>query len=86
MSFQGERFEMAANGAKGTALGGQSYRQTIKRYFNLITNFRGIKWVFTHTAVKVRMSRAPECRPVKKLFTSNSQSANHEIISPDSRL
>jgi hypothetical protein len=43
MSFQGERFEMAANGAKGAVPGRQYHRQTIKRYFNLITSFRGIE-------------------------------------------
>jgi hypothetical protein len=43
MSFQGERFEMAANGVKGAVPGRQSHRQTIKHYFNLITSFRGIE-------------------------------------------
>ena len=43
LSFQGERFEMAANGIQRAVPGRQSHRQTIKRYFNLITSFRGIK-------------------------------------------
>jgi hypothetical protein len=86
MSFQGERFEMAANGVKGAVPGRQSHRQTIKRHFNLITSFRDIEWIFAHTAVKVRMPRAPEWRPFEKLFTNNSQPASREIISPGSRL
>jgi len=43
MSFQGERFEMAANGVKGAGPRRQSHRQTIKCYFNLITRIRGIE-------------------------------------------
>jgi hypothetical protein len=43
MSFQGERFEMTANGIKGAVPRRQSHRQTIEYYFNLITSFRGIE-------------------------------------------
>ena len=43
MTFQGERFKMTTNGIKGTVPGRQFHRQTIKRYFNLITSFRGIE-------------------------------------------
>ena len=43
MVFQGERFEMAANGIQGAVPVRQFHGQTIKRYFQLITRFRSIE-------------------------------------------
>jgi hypothetical protein len=43
LSFQGECFKTAAKGIQRAIPGRQSHRQTIKRYFNFITSFRGIK-------------------------------------------
>ena len=43
MTFQGERFEMAANGVKGAVPRRQFHRQTIEDYFNLIAAFKGIE-------------------------------------------
>ena len=60
MTFQGERFEMAANGVKGTVPRRQSHRQTIKYYFNLIAAFKGIERVFGHINMKSRKLCARE--------------------------
>jgi hypothetical protein len=60
MTFQGKRFEMAANGIKGAVPGRQSHRQTIEYDFNLIAAFQGIERVFGHINMKSRKLCAPE--------------------------